>query len=146
MLLENGDAALYWAKHSGRGQTRRYGARRRRGPRPSSGREIAALLRAAARARIRTVFQPIVELATGRAGGYEALARFDAEPRRGPDEWFAQAHRVGLGAELEALALRAALAVAGPPRGRLSSRSTSPRARCSPSRCATRCRTTSAGS
>ena len=59
----------------------------------------------------------MLELATGRVSGYEALARFDAEPRRGPDEWFAQAHRVGLGAELEAAALRAALAVPGRPAG-----------------------------
>lgn len=57
----------------------------------------------------------MIELATGRAGGYEALARFDREPRRGPDEWFEQAHRVGLGEELEALAIRAALAAPGRP-------------------------------
>ena len=74
------------------------------------------------------VFQPVVELATGRAGGYEALARFEQEPRRGPDEWFAQAHRVGLGEELEALALRAALAVPGRPEGTFLALNVSPRA------------------
>ena len=74
------------------------------------------------------VFQPVVELATGRAGGFEALARIEREPRRGPDEWFAQAHRVGLGEELEALALRAALAVPGRPEGTFLAVNVSPRA------------------
>ncbi len=69
-----------------------------------------------------------MELATGRAGGYEALARFDIEPLRGPDEWFAQAHRAGLGEELEALALRAALAVPGRPEGTFLAVNISPRA------------------
>ena len=52
------------------------------GRRPSS---AARSRRCSSRARARssTVFQPVVELATGRAGGYEALARFDAEPRAG---------------------------------------------------------------
>ena len=59
------------------------------------------------------VFQPIVELATGRVVGFEALARFPAEPRRRPDEWFAGAAEVGLGVELELSAIRAALAHVG---------------------------------
>ncbi len=116
-LLENADAALYWAKRTGRGKTVRYvrGAVR---PEAEQRIEVAALLEQGIGA-ISIVFQPVVELATGRAGGYEALARFEQEPRRGPDEWFAQAHRVGLGEELEALALRAALAVGRPPGGNL---------------------------
>ncbi|MBY3553252.1 EAL domain-containing protein [Modestobacter lapidis] len=55
------------------------------------------------------VFQPIVELATGRVVGFEALARFPGPSRRGPDEWFADAAEVGLGVELELSAIRAAL-------------------------------------
>ncbi len=125
-LLESGDAALYWAKHSGRGQTRRYGRGAVR-PEAAQRTEIAALLERGTSA-IRTVFQPVVELATGRAGGFEALARFDAEPARGPDEWFAQAHRAGLGAELEALALRSALEVPGRPEGAFLALNVSPRA------------------
>ena len=54
--------------------------------------------------------------------------RFESEPPRGPDEWFAQAHRVGLGEELEALALRAALAVPGRPEGTFLAVNVSPRA------------------
>jgi diguanylate cyclase (GGDEF)-like protein len=125
-LLENGDAALYLAKHSGRNRTCRFGRDTVR-PETVQRDEIAALLEQGPSA-VRSVFQPIVELATGRAGGYEALARFDAEPRRGPDEWFAQAHRVGLGAELEALALRAALAAPGRPDGAYLALNVSPRA------------------
>jgi EAL domain-containing protein (putative c-di-GMP-specific phosphodiesterase class I) len=55
------------------------------------------------------VFQPFVELTTGRTLGVEALSRFGTEPRRGPDEWFADANADGLGTELELSALKAAL-------------------------------------
>jgi EAL domain-containing protein (putative c-di-GMP-specific phosphodiesterase class I)/FixJ family two-component response regulator len=55
------------------------------------------------------VFQPIVDLGSARLVGLEALARFDCEPRRPPSEWFAEAAEVGLGAELELAAMRAAL-------------------------------------
>jgi EAL domain-containing protein (putative c-di-GMP-specific phosphodiesterase class I) len=54
------------------------------------------------------VFQPIVDLASATVAGYEALARFPGTA--GPDVWFAAAAEAGLGAELEALALRRALA------------------------------------
>ena len=60
-------------------------------------------------ARPRMVFQPITDLASGAVVGYEALARFDHEPRRPPDEWFAEATEVGHGAALELAAARAAL-------------------------------------
>lgn len=53
------------------------------------------------------VFQPIVELSTGRVIGYEALTRFADGAR--PDRRFADATAVGLGIELEALTLTAAL-------------------------------------
>lgn len=62
---------------------------------------------------LRVVFQPIVELATGRVIGAEALARFECEPRRSPDAWFAEAAEVGLGPDLEVAAVREALAQAG---------------------------------
>jgi diguanylate cyclase (GGDEF)-like protein len=124
VLLENADTALYWAKRLGRGRTVRF---KRGAVRPESEQrtEIAQLLATQA---VQIVFQPLVELATGRAGGYEALTRIDLEPRRGPDEWFAQAHRVGLGEELEALAIRAALAVPGRPDGTFLALNVSPRA------------------
>src|SRR5204862_940195 len=58
--------------------------------------------------RIDPVFQPIYDLETGRVVACEALARFPAEPERGPDRWFAEAWDVGLGVPLELLAVRVA--------------------------------------
>lgn len=57
------------------------------------------------------VFQPIVHADTGRLIGAEALARF-AAPSPGPQVVFADAARVGLGVELELLAVRKALLAA----------------------------------
>ena len=56
------------------------------------------------------VFQPVADLSTGEVVGVEALARFDSTPSRPPNEWFADAAAVGLGAELELAAIRAAVA------------------------------------
>jgi EAL domain-containing protein (putative c-di-GMP-specific phosphodiesterase class I) len=57
------------------------------------------------------VFQPIVDLRSGAVAGYEALARFPGDrDARPPNIWFAQAHRCGLGAQLEARAVEAAVA------------------------------------
>ena len=56
------------------------------------------------------VLQPIANLHTGAVVGLEALARFECEPRRPPNEWFDEAAAVGRGADLEFAALRAALA------------------------------------
>ena len=57
----------------------------------------------------RIVFQPIAQLDSGHVVGFEALARFDCEPRQPPNVWFAEATEVGLGEQLELAALRAAL-------------------------------------
>ena len=51
------------------------------------------------------VLQPIVDLATGVRVGAEALSRFPAAWGKAPDVCFAEAHSVGLGHELELLAL-----------------------------------------
>ncbi|HWM10017.1 MAG TPA: EAL domain-containing protein [Solirubrobacteraceae bacterium] len=131
-LLARADAALYAAKHAGRRQTRRYGANLAARPSRADERsEVEALLRRG-EAAIHPVFQPVLELATGRVCGYEALARVDGEPVRRPDQWFAQAHRGGLGPELEALALRAALAVADRPAGTFLAVNVSPTALLAP--------------
>lgn len=58
-------------------------------------------------------FQPIVELATEEVVGYEALTRFELEPARPPDEWFAAASQLGFGTELELAAVRNVVIAAG---------------------------------
>jgi EAL domain-containing protein (putative c-di-GMP-specific phosphodiesterase class I) len=69
-------------------------------------------------ARIRSVlvsggpsiaYQPICMLSDMRIIGAEALARFNEEPQRSPDKWFAEAGEVGLETELELGAIRNAL-------------------------------------
>jgi EAL domain-containing protein (putative c-di-GMP-specific phosphodiesterase class I) len=55
------------------------------------------------------VFQPIVELATGRVEAFESLARFQVAPYRPPDLWFREAQACGLGIDLEVRAIRLAL-------------------------------------
>ncbi len=65
---------------------------------------IAELIKTAA---FRPVFQPIVDLATGRHAGYEALTRFTSGVS--PDLVFADARAVGLEAELELATLAAAI-------------------------------------
>lgn len=62
---------------------------------------------------LRPAFQPILSLETREVVGYEALARFAPVPLQPPEAWFDLAARSGLTPELEALALRTALEVAG---------------------------------
>lgn len=57
---------------------------------------------------LRVVFQPIVSM-DGTIAGVEALARFAMQPARTPDRWFAEANEVGLGVELELLAVELAI-------------------------------------
>jgi EAL domain-containing protein (putative c-di-GMP-specific phosphodiesterase class I) len=52
--------------------------------------------------------QPIVDLATGARVGAEALSRFPVDWGMAPDVVFAQAHSIGLGHQLELLALERA--------------------------------------
>jgi EAL domain-containing protein (putative c-di-GMP-specific phosphodiesterase class I) len=54
------------------------------------------------------VLQPIVALADGRRVGAEALSRFPAEWGKPPDEVFGEATSIGIGIELELLAVRCA--------------------------------------
>lgn len=59
------------------------------------------------------VYQPIVDVRTGRVEMVEALTRFSPQPVRPPDAWFADAWRTGFGADLELAALEAAAAGMG---------------------------------
>ncbi len=74
----------------------------------------AALLKASVQAiiserKLRTLYQPIVRMADSTIIGAEALTRFITEPAATPDVWFARAAEVGLGVDLELLALSTAL-------------------------------------
>jgi EAL domain-containing protein (putative c-di-GMP-specific phosphodiesterase class I) len=56
---------------------------------------------------IRPVFQPIVELASGKVVGFEGLSRFDGTVSLSVDEWFDMANRAGMCVELEAACVAA---------------------------------------
>lgn len=56
-----------------------------------------------------THYQPIINIRQNRPIGYEALTRFQTEPYRPPDKWFAEAAQAGLQAELEIAAIKKAL-------------------------------------
>lgn len=56
---------------------------------------------------LEVVYQPIIDLATGDVVGHEALSRFQGGHR--PDYWFSEAHTIGMGTELEMLAIVRAL-------------------------------------
>ena len=114
-LLQLAEGALYWAKRSGKARIRRFDPDHVRlsGDAPQRS-EIERILRDAA---IEPVFQPVASLTTGRLLGYEALARFPDSPGRPPSTWFAQANACGLGPQLEAAAIQAALEVPGRPPG-----------------------------
>jgi EAL domain-containing protein (putative c-di-GMP-specific phosphodiesterase class I) len=58
---------------------------------------------------ITAVYQPIRSLHTDQITGFEALARFHAEPYRPPDHWFREAETVGRRRELELHAMTIAL-------------------------------------
>jgi EAL domain-containing protein (putative c-di-GMP-specific phosphodiesterase class I)/FixJ family two-component response regulator len=55
------------------------------------------------------LYQPVYDLTSRTVVGCEALARFETEPARGPDRWFADAASVGLGPRLEVAAIGTAL-------------------------------------
>jgi EAL domain-containing protein (putative c-di-GMP-specific phosphodiesterase class I) len=59
--------------------------------------------------KLKIVFQPVYRLANDQLLGFEALARFDVTPARPPDLWFAEAGEIGLGCDLEMLAVEEAL-------------------------------------
>jgi len=72
---------------------------------------------------IRPVFQPIIELASGKVVGYEGLSRFDAPIALSLDEWFGMANRAGMCVELEVACMAAivgALAASPPIDGYIS--------------------------
>nr|MBA3262855.1 EAL domain-containing protein [Thermoleophilaceae bacterium] len=122
--------ALRWAKESGRGRARRYDPEHVFVVTEEQREDFAGLI--ARPDAVRPVFQPIVSLASGEPVGYEALARFEGKPGLPPSWWFAQAHRFGLGAALEAQSVRAAVAAHNRPPGTFLSVNLSPSALVAP--------------
>jgi len=55
------------------------------------------------------VFQPVFDMTSGDCFAVEALARFSGRPKRTPDVWFAEAHAMGVGVELEIASVKGAL-------------------------------------
>jgi PAS domain S-box-containing protein len=77
--------------------------------------------------RFHTIFEPVIDLASGQPVGFEALTRFDDGYR--PDRRFADADAVGLESELETACARSALLAARSlPEGTWVSVNFSPRA------------------
>ncbi|MGA3214934.1 MAG: EAL domain-containing protein [Acidimicrobiales bacterium] len=56
------------------------------------------------------LFQPVYDLTSRKCFAVEALARFAGQPKRTPDLWFAEAHAMGVGVELEVVSVKGALA------------------------------------
>src|SRR2546427_13164224 len=69
----------------------------------------AHMRRVCAGAELEIVFQPLVDLENNDFVAYEALARFPEDPERTTSGWFAAARELGVGAQLELIAIRAAL-------------------------------------
>jgi diguanylate cyclase (GGDEF)-like protein/PAS domain S-box-containing protein len=56
------------------------------------------------------VYQPIYDIREQGVVGFEVLSRFPSDPGRAPNVWFDEAAKVGLGIELEIMAIEKALA------------------------------------
>ena len=84
--------------------------------------QVARIRQVLGGAGLEIAFQPVVDIATRRPVGFEALARFAPQPTRPPNEWFADAEAVGLGVDLELAAIAAAIAASAhlPPQAFLS--------------------------
>ena len=129
-LLQLADGALSWAKDAGRGRSRRYDPEHVFVVTEEQREDFSQMIgRADA---LTPVFQPIVSLTTGETVGFEALARFQDKPALPPSWWFSQAHRFGLGAALEAEAVRMAIDAPERPSGCFLSVNLSPSALASP--------------
>ena len=125
-LLRKADLAMYEAKRNGKRRAELYhaGLERRDGPDEPAARPWFAR-NDEQRAEIQDVLEDPRRHHDGlpadhgpahrpRRRATSRSSRFNREPRRAPDVWFAQAHRCGLGYALEAKAIAAALAAPGP--------------------------------
>jgi diguanylate cyclase (GGDEF)-like protein len=127
-LAELASSALDLAKRQGGDQTRKYDPDQVSAI-PTIKQQRAEIDDLLAKANpITPVFQPLVDLTSGRTLGYEALSRFNTEVKRSPDAWFNQAQACGRGLQLELEAIKAALNAPNRPQGSYLSLNFSPSA------------------
>ncbi|MEP7159060.1 MAG: bifunctional diguanylate cyclase/phosphodiesterase [Chloroflexota bacterium] len=111
-LYAQADAALYWCKRHGRASIDVFHPVRDRAANQEASNELsAAIARVVTDRLVRPVYQPIVELATGRVLGFEGLSRPTAESGfADPGSMFATAETVGRTVELDLACLHAVIA------------------------------------
>ncbi len=100
-LLAHADQAMYAAKKLGRNRVARFTLAMHESAQTRV-RQVQDLRQAVARGELRLVFQPIVELASGRICKAEALVRWE-HPQRGcisPDEFIPMAEEIGVIGEI----------------------------------------------
>jgi diguanylate cyclase (GGDEF)-like protein len=106
-LIRRADIAMYAAKRGGGGSV--YYQEGMADPTSARENAVAELTRAIGRGELVTVFQPLVNLRTGRATGAEALVRWDhPSGLRSPDGFIGLAEESGLIVEIGELVLREA--------------------------------------
>lgn len=108
-ILRDADIAMYRAKAAGRGSSQVFSAEMREQT-IREGRLEQELRAALVRDELRVVYQPIIDLRTGRAAGFEALVRWQ-HPRRGllgPGEFLPVAAESGLEQQIDRWVLRRA--------------------------------------
>ncbi len=111
-LYAQADAALYWCKRHGRASVDVFHPMRDRGASQEASNELSAQIARVVNERlVKPVYQPIVDLATGRVLGFEGLSR--PSPDSGfadPATMFSAAETVGRTVELDLACLHAVVA------------------------------------
>jgi diguanylate cyclase (GGDEF)-like protein len=111
-LYAQADAAMYWCKRHGRASVDVFDASRDRAASQEASNELSAqIARIVSEHLVRPVYQPIVDLSTGRVIGFEGLSR--PAPESGfadPGTMFTAAETVGRTVELDLTCLHAVVA------------------------------------
>ncbi len=111
-LYAQADAALYWCKRHGRASIDVFHPVRDRAANQEASNELSAAIAKVVTDRlVRPVYQPIVDLTTGRVIGFEGLSRPTAESGfADPGSMFSAAEAVGRTVELDLSCLHAVVA------------------------------------